>query len=204
VDIPVPRLSYEDLRSRADEILAAHHPSRQIPVPIEQIVEFGFDVTIIPLPGLKDNHEVDAFMSRDRHTMYADNAMLEHRSPNRYRFSLAHELGHIVLHQEAFEALSFDSAAQWRRVMQLMSEPDRQALEWQAYCFAGLILVPRNPLQVLLTNAVQVAKGAGFSFTGNNLEVAKGYISNSLGKCFHVSSQVIEKRLDRDGLWPPK
>ena len=202
MDIPVPRLSYEDMRAKANELLRTHNPSRQIPVPIEQIMEFGFEVTIIPLPGLREVHEVDAFMSQDCCTMFADSAMLEHRSPNRYRFSLAHELGHIVLHQEAFEALSFNSAAEWKRVMQLMSELDRQSLEWQAYCFGGLVLVPRQPLKDKLTNAINLAKSKGFSFSGN-LEVAKSYISTSLGKEFQVSSQVIEKRLDKDGLWPP-
>ena len=33
-----PYLSYEDLRQKADEFLAAHHPKGAIPVPIEEII----------------------------------------------------------------------------------------------------------------------------------------------------------------------
>ena len=86
MDLPVPHFSYEDLRAKADEIRDKYDPEKQVPVPIEHIVEFGFGVTIIPLPGLQDIHEVDAFMSHDCETMYVDKSVMEHRSPNRYRF----------------------------------------------------------------------------------------------------------------------
>ena len=49
--------------------------------------------------------------------------------------------------------------------------------------------------------AVEIATRAGFSLK-NNDEVAKTYVSTWLGKDFEVSSQVIQKRLDKDGLWP--
>lgn len=136
-ELPVPHLSYEQLRDQADSVLAKHHPSRQIPVPIEQILEFGFEVMIIPLPGLQSVHEVDAFLSKDCRRVYVDNSVLEHRSPNRYRFSLAHELGHMVLHQEVFAAISFSTAEGWKRAIREMPESDREWLEWQAYSFAG-------------------------------------------------------------------
>ena len=64
MDLPVPRISYEDVRTKANEILAEHHPSIQIPIPIEQILEFGFDVSIIPLPGLQTVYEIDASRRR--------------------------------------------------------------------------------------------------------------------------------------------
>ena len=203
MDLPVPHFSYEDLRAKADEIRDKYDPEKQVPVPIEHIVEFGFGVTIIPLPGLQDIHEVDAFMSHDCETMYVDKSVMEHRSPNRYRFSLAHELGHIVLHAKVFESISFSTAAEWKRVILEMDEASREWVEWQAYAFAGLILVPRIQLKQTLNEAVKLAKAAGFSFN-NNVEVAKGYISTTLGRAFGVSARVIEKCLDKDGLWPPK
>lgn len=200
--LPVRYLSYEDLREQADSVLARHASSGQIPIPIEHMVEFGYGITIIPLPGLQVVHEVDAFLSRDRATVYVDNSVIEHRSPNRYRFSLAHELGHFLLHQDVYSMVSFSTAEEWKRIIHEMSEKDREWLEWQAYAFAGLILVPRNPLKDRLFQATKVATKAGFSLKDND-EVAKNYVSTWLGKQFGVSSQVIQKRLDKDGLWPP-
>jgi Zn-dependent peptidase ImmA (M78 family) len=93
--------------------------------------------------------------------------------------------------------------AEWKRVVASMAERDREWLEWQAYSFAGLVLVPREPLAAELEEAVQVATEQGFDLRGNH-EVAKDYVCTWLGRRFEVSAQVIEKRLDRDALWPPE
>jgi len=65
VTIRVPRFSYEDLRGAANRFLAEHGVADQVPVPIEEIVEFGLGVNIIPLPGLHEGHEIDGFLSAD-------------------------------------------------------------------------------------------------------------------------------------------
>jgi hypothetical protein len=65
VAIRGPRLSYEDLREAADRFLAEHGVAGQVPVPIEEIVEFGLGINIIPLPGLHVSHEIDGFLSAD-------------------------------------------------------------------------------------------------------------------------------------------
>lgn len=56
-DIPV--YSYEDLRKRADDFLRTRHPSGNIPVPIEEIVEFDFGINIVPVLGLQREFEVE-------------------------------------------------------------------------------------------------------------------------------------------------
>lgn len=43
----MPRLSYEDLREAADRFLAEHGVADQVPLPIEEIVEFGLGINII-------------------------------------------------------------------------------------------------------------------------------------------------------------
>lgn len=200
--LPIPRLSYEDLRARADSVLRAHTPNLHIPVPIEQIVEFGFGINLVPVPGLQQVHAVDAFTSKDLRTIMVDQSVMESRSPNRYRFSLAHELAHVVLHADVYAYIQFSGVAEWKRVIQWLPEWDRDWLEWQAYCFAGLILVPYDPLQERLQEALRIASEEGVDVTGNP-ELAEGYVCTWLGRQFEVSSQVIEKRLRKDSLWPP-
>lgn len=201
--LPIPRLSYEDLRMRADAILRTHHPGLAIPITIEHIVEFGFGINVMPLPGLQTIHGIDAFTSRDLRTVVVDQSVLESRSPNRYRFSLAHELAHVVLHAEMFAQITFTSVAEWKRVIASISESDWSWLEWQAYNFAGLILVPREPLRDTLEDATQRAAEQGLDVR-QDPEVAEGYVYTWIGRQFEVSAQVIEKRLEKDGLWPPK
>ena len=47
-------LTYDELRVASEEILAQYHPEGTIPIPIEEIVEFGLSMDVIPMDGLKD------------------------------------------------------------------------------------------------------------------------------------------------------
>ncbi len=146
--IRVAQLSYEDLRGHADRFLAEHHPPGTIPVPIEQMVEFGLNLDIIPLPGLHAEYELDGFLSGDMTEISVDLYVFE-SFPSRYRFTLAHEAAHLVLHGDALKEVAPGSIADWKRFVRDLPEADRGWLEWQAYSFAGLVLAPCKPLAEL-------------------------------------------------------
>ncbi len=63
---PVPHLSYDQLRRHADAFLTKYHPTQQIPVPIEQIIEFQLHLDIVPLPGLEEAFEIVGFTAEKR------------------------------------------------------------------------------------------------------------------------------------------
>ncbi|MFQ5846970.1 MAG: ImmA/IrrE family metallo-endopeptidase [Candidatus Methylomirabilales bacterium] len=195
-----PILSYEDLRRRANDFLRTHHPSGDVPVPIEEIVEFRYRIDIIPVPGLHDAFEVDGFISSNLKAITVDEFVYGHR-PRRYRFTLAHELAHAVLHRRIYQAHRFRRVEDWKRVQLEMDEEDRRWLEWQAYAFAGLILVPAEPLRDAYGRAIRAARNVGLSIQKVG-EVARPYIADWLADRFDVSPQVIDKRLDKDKLWP--
>jgi len=98
---PPPILSYGDLRRRAGDFLRTHHPDGTIPIPIEEIVESQHRIDIIPVPGLHKAFEVDGFISSDLKAITVDAFVYEQR-PGRYRFTLAHELAHAVLHRRIY------------------------------------------------------------------------------------------------------
>jgi len=195
-----PFLSYRDLRRRAGDFLRTHHSAATIPVPIEEIVEFQYRIDIIPVPGLQDAFEVDGFIASDLKTITVD-AFMQKRRPGRYRFTLAHEIAHVVLHRRIFLANRFRRVEDWKHFQREMDEADRRWLEWQAYAFAGLVLVPTEPLLAEYQKALRVAGRAGLSLQKAG-EVARPYISEWLARRFDVSSQAIEKRLEKDDLWP--
>ena len=184
-------------------MLAKHHPSGLPPIPIEEILEFGYQISVIPIPDLQRVHEIEAFTSKNLRTVMVDQSVMTAKSSFRYRFSLAHELGHIVLHADDIAAVQFSTAQEWKQAIQQMSEEDRQAFEWQGYTFAGLILVPRDPLRESIERAVEMAKAQGIDVRMRP-EQAKAYLCAWIGKLFEVSAPVIEKRMAADGLWPPK
>lgn len=49
----IPIYSYDDLRKKADDFLRTHNPSSIIPVSIEEIVEFEFNINIVPVLALQ-------------------------------------------------------------------------------------------------------------------------------------------------------
>lgn len=194
-----PFLSYDDLRQRARDFLHTYHPSGAIPVPIEEIIELEYEIDIIPVPGLHNAFEVDGFISSNLKALTVDAFVYNHR-PGRYRFTLAHELAHVVLHRRVYLAQRFRTVEDWKRFQREMDEEDRRWMEWQAYAFAGLVIVPPDPLRDQYGKAVRSARKVGLSIQKVG-EVARPYIAEWLAKRFVVSPQVIEKRVDKDRLW---
>jgi len=153
-------------------------------------------------PGLHSVFEVDEFLPTDLRSITVDASVYEGR-PARYRFTLAHELAHALLHRRIYREHRFRTIEEFTRFQEDLDEEDRGWLEWQAYALAGLILVPAELLRQGFQRAVRRASQAGLSVRRLG-EVALAYIAADLGKRFGVSAEVIEKRLRKDRLWPER
>ena len=175
-------------------------PSLAAPVPIEEIVEFGLSINIIPIPGLQAVHDIEGFLSADMRGISVDQYVFENR-PARYRFTLAHEIAHLVIHGDRLREVAPKSIPDWKQFVRELPERDYAWLEWQAYAFGGLVLAPRAPLLAAHDEAVQAAREAGID-PAANLDFARDYIASWIARRFGVSSTVIDKRLVYDGVWP--
>lgn len=195
-------LSYDDLRRLSEEFLEEFHGERTLPVPIEEIVEFDFEIEIVPMEGILDDLEVDAFLTSDLTQIYVDAFVLKHRY-RRFRFSLAHELAHHELHRPLYEGSRIKSVRDWRDVQDSISEDDYAWFEFQANSFAGLVLVPTAQLRDQYRAAVRAAEEAGLSDQTLQSEAGKSHVARWLADQFEVSELVIEKRMEKDGLWSP-
>ncbi len=93
-------MNYNQIEQHAIDFLQAHDPDGTLPVPIELIVErMGID--IVPVPGLKRGYDLEGFTSCDRQAIYVDEQE-PFNYETRYRFTLAHEVGHVILHDYLF------------------------------------------------------------------------------------------------------
>lgn len=174
------------------------HAEGSIPIPIEEIAEIKCGLEIIPLPGLRNLLEVDGFISSDLSCISVDQFVLERRL-NRYRFTLAHELGHLYLHRDIYADLKFGSLNEWKQFQTEVDEADYRWLEYQAYAFAGLVLVPTAPLNAKFQSAADSAERIGFSRKGEP-EAFLEYVIEVLKETFQVSDAVIAKRLRYENL----
>ena len=195
-NIKAPIFSYDEIRNHANHFLKQYHPSIEIPVPIEEIAEFQMGLNIVPIPGLLRTFDVDGFTSSDLSNIYVDEFIYSNR-PGRYRFTLAHEVGHIILHKEIYLKANFQNTKEWKNFINSISEKDHRWLEYQAYSFGGLVLVPREHLIKRTEFYVNRIQEEDISLR-ENWDFAWDLIAAQLAKNFDVSSDVIEKRLSKD------
>ncbi len=174
------------------------HSEDTIPTPIEEIAEIKCGLNIIPLPGLRDLLDVDGFISSDLSSITVDQFVLERRL-NRYRFTLAHELAHLYLHRDIYAELKFGSLKEWKLFQSEVDESDYNWLEYQAYAFAGLVLVPTGHLGRQFQSAAEAAERVGFTRQGEP-EAFLEYVTEVLKEVFQVSGEVIAKRLRYENL----
>ena len=191
---PVPHLSYDQLRRHADAFLSKYHRAQQIPVPIEQIIEFQMHLDIVPLPGLEEAFEIVGFTASSLNEISVDQYVYEHQ-PGRYRFTLAHEVGHVVLHAELFKEHRFRGADEWKRFVRAFPDLELNRLEWQAHSFAGLVLVPSEALQRELKSAARQVRAKSITM---ETDFAKALIIDMVATRFEVSSDVIQRRVEYD------
>lgn len=197
-NIKAPFFPYDKIRNHANHFLKQYHPSMEIPIPIEEIAEFQMGLDIVPVPGMLKNFDVDGFTSSDLSNIYVDEFIYSNH-PGRYRFTLAHEVGHIILHKEIYLKANFRNIKEWKDFINSIPEKDHGWLESHAYSFGGLVLVPREHLIKLTEFYINRIQEENISLQ-ENWDVAWDSIAAELAKYFEVSPEVIEKRLNKDSV----
>lgn len=199
-------ISDDEIRRIAENFLASEDPSRTIPVPVEQIVEQrGID--IVPIHQMQDKYDLVGCTSKDLQSIYVDQFIGDRRE-NRYRFTLAHEIGHVVMHADLIAELTSESndLTDWFRAYLELSEGDYRGVEWQADAFAGLVLVPSAELaaRLALVRAEVDPLVADATRRGIDGGMVQDYARESaaerIAPSFAVSAEVVSRRLKFEGV----
>lgn len=177
-----------DIESSASELLRQFNPSAQ-PVDVENLaVALGAQVHYQDLEDsvsgalVIKGDETHVFVNRSHH-------------PNRQRFTIAHELGHLVLHGAGEDRLFVDTTL---KVYQRVGQSNSSAYtsedssttpeeEREANNFAAALLMPRPLLEA----------AAFKSMLADESDIA------ALARDFQVSEQAMSIRLQRLGLIEP-
>lgn len=192
----------DKLRQAAQSFQKEFNLPKHVPTPIENIAEFGFEIDIIPIPGLERAFDIVGFISKDLTEIRVDEHVYHHQQ-GRYRFTLAHELSHAYLHRTIFENADFDDADSWKNFATSgIGEADYARMEFQADYLAGLILVPETPLRRQFNLAIKKARATGLDVYVER-EHAMNYIARHLSNedIFNVSQKTVEIRISEDSLF---
>ena len=199
-DITAPILSYDDINKRAEDFLKEHKRNEILPVDIEGIAEFDLGLNIFPFPNLQQTFDVEGFISGDLGVIYVDEFIYYQRFA-RYRFTLAHEIGHYVFHSDLIASFHPQSVADWGRFVLGIDEETYGWLEWQAYSFAAAVLVPPVSLKQNFRKELKLLqpKIDFICSKGLSIESSQDYIVNAIATkligIYDVSADVLNKRI---------
>lgn len=199
-----PRYTFDKIRQIADECRSLYWPSNKIPVDIDHIIEFGYKLKIIPVVGLQEEHDMEGFLYKDLSSIAIDNRTFnDPKYEPRARFTLAHELGHLVLHRKFFQEVEFANAEEWIKVVNEIDDADWKWYENHANEFAGRLLVPRDQLQGEVDSLNKDVRQLTQLCKERGLEDEIGdrindFLSRKLCQRFFVSASVISTRLRKE------
>lgn len=207
--INVPTLYAHDIKRIASEFCKTYNIDRtDIPVDVENIVEFELKLELRPQKGVMKRTGVDALLLSNRKAIIVDHdRYMQDNLRNRLRFTIAHEIGHFVLHEKVYEQVAFESVEEWANFIQSISDEDYNWLEWHCHEFAGVLLVDGTLLKEKFDQRVdeirKKVKGTEFEKQLDDPlpEPVVETLAGEIGKDFGVSADPIMKRIKREKLW---
>lgn len=187
-----PNLTLSEVTKAANSFLKLYYPTFTPPIPIEEIIELKMNIGLFVVPGIKSLLGIDAFMSSDFTGITIDEDSFV-KYPERTRFSIAHELGHLVLHKEWYKRNGPKNLEDYLTFHDRIDKETYKYLEIQAHTFAGLVLVPTD----LLLKELKTKIG---KIPSNETPEILIPIAQDLLDTFKVSGEVIWRRLQKEGI----
>lgn len=189
-NILVPFTGDSEIKQKADALRRKLWGDK-IPVGVEEIIEIKLKIKIIPIPNLFELCSVDSQISSDFLSIIVDQVSYENNESNRIYFSLAHELGHYILHKDLFSSFKIESVEDIMAFINNISEKQYFFLETQANKFASQFLMPREILSDARRNIIEAYKLGSM-----DKKLVNSYIADGIAKKFNVSSFAAELALN--------
>lgn len=153
---------------------------KSAPVPVDEIAQtLGAEIHYEPA-----DDDLSGFLFRDLRQKKAIIGVNSNHHPKRQRFTVAHEIGHFLLHE--YEGFHFDGNNQWFQVKRRdnKSKSGTDTEEKEANLFAAELLMPAQFLKadLLKLSGVDLLADSNQSFT-------------KLAERYGVSTQALSYRL---------
>jgi IrrE N-terminal-like domain len=202
-------MTNKQIWEKVEELRVKHETLRADKIPLDLIsfVELDLRLDLIPYDRLKEDFGADAAILADFSGFYIDGEIFDRSDLvrgaqlNRLRFSLAHELGHLFLHRELFEAATLQTHEHF---LDWLNEHNGRKYEFErdANEFAGRLLVPVEILKDLFDKMLPAMdRQYGRHVWVSNTEI-RSQTTELIAPRFGVHPIAIETRFDREGIWP--
>ena len=197
------RLTQEKIREEAESFRDNNIFTTDLPVDIEYVAEAALGIHIIPIESLQKHCDMEGFISKDFTSIYVDEFLYkDDRYYKRVRFTIAHEIGHYILHRSTIDSQKFDDENDWIRFRMGINDETLGWFETQASEFAGRLLVPLDPLieDFKLNRQVVLRKHSSWNSKKINDDDLFSMVAPLICSKFDVSSEVIERRLRKENI----
>jgi Zn-dependent peptidase ImmA (M78 family) len=197
------RLSHEKIRDHAEIFREDHVFTTNLPVDIEHIVEAALGIQIILIESLQNQCDMEGFISKDFKYIYLDESLYkDNRYYKRVRFTIAHEIGHYVLHRSTIDSQKFEDENDWIRFRLGINDETLGWFETQASEFAGRLLVPLDPLieEFRLKRQHVLKMFSSWNAKRINDDDLFSMVAPLICSKFDVSAEVLEKRLRKENV----
>jgi Zn-dependent peptidase ImmA (M78 family) len=136
-------LEENHIQSIVDSLFENYQIDKEKPIDVELLInQIGLRLDIRQL-----EYKYDAFLKiNSKEIVVNSTKYIEDRHYNRLKFSLAHELGHYILHESYIKAFNFKSLDDYLDFKKNIPENQYKRFEYQANLFAGLLLVNKDTL----------------------------------------------------------
>jgi Zn-dependent peptidase ImmA (M78 family) len=239
--IKVRFLSEDEIEKEAELLLAEYAETSgaelKLPVPVDEITTYHLALRLgfadlheaLRIPMLRDQPDILGAIWFETEAILIDHSLDPKKKPSmlgRYRFSVAHEIGHWLLHRayitkETKQASLFGGSSEPTVVCR--SSEAKERIEWQADFFSSCLLMPRRRVHdewrehlgrtrpLLRSNLrpnVRVLRRAqtmmyehGRSETDAVDEALFEEVAKPIARCFGVSTAAMRIRLEKLGLF---
>lgn len=160
-------------------------------------------ICIIPVKNLQHDCDLEGFFSKDFKSVYVDEDLyLDDRHYKRVRFTIAHEIGHLVIHRANIDMVRFKSEEEWIKLRISLTDEPLGWFETQASEFAGRLLVPIDQLVKAYKDvrAEIIKENSGWEDNKPDEEEIISLAAIKIAPKFDVSAEVIEKRLRKENV----
>ena len=180
------------LEEMARVFLDKYHDKKHLEVDIEYIAEAKLGWCIMPFSSLTDLHGIEAFAVRGK-TIYIDQYLMDHKE-RKYRFTIAEELAHVILHEQLYEHCT--SVEEHLDIYGDIKVEDYWRMDRNAKYLASAIILPAKNFE---EKALEIYRSLDRKkYTTNEIIIYA--IQSKLTELFNVNDIVVEIRFKNLGL----
>jgi hypothetical protein len=203
--IKAPFFKKSEIQGEVDTFCAKYRiDQQQVPLDVELIVEADLRLELRPEANLFKKTEMDALLTSNRKTIMVDlDRFTKTNLQNRFRFTIAHEIGHYVLHEAMYKDVKFGSVDDWLDFFEDFPQIEYRKLEWHCDEFAGRLLIHRDLLRKKFEEARAKLKGTEWEKVEQLPVYVVEAMATEIAKFFGVSEQPVLIRLESESIWLP-